>query len=136
MLRECPLKFTRELATALLVRSVNEQGATIGDRTWSKIVAITHQEVIEDWCQKDLTDMVEGDFEPLFEMSPEVILYGSGRQSALPPRDLMFAMARRGIGFEVMDTSAAARTFNVLAGEGRPVAAILTPLTFKTNRAQ
>ena len=37
----------------------------------------------------------------------------------------MFAFARRGVGFEVMDTRAAARTFNVLAGENRRVAAVL-----------
>jgi uncharacterized protein len=37
----------------------------------------------------------------------------------------MFAFARRGIGLEVMDTAAAARTFNVLSTEGRRVAALL-----------
>jgi uncharacterized protein len=33
-------------------------------------------------------------------------------------------MARRGVGFEVMNTIAAARTYNVLAGENRQVAAV------------
>ncbi|MDX1507868.1 MAG: Mth938-like domain-containing protein [Woeseiaceae bacterium] len=37
----------------------------------------------------------------------------------------MFAFARAGIGLEVMNTPAAARTFNVLAGEGRRIAAVL-----------
>jgi uncharacterized protein len=39
----------------------------------------------------------------------------------------MFAMARSGIGLEIMDTPAAARTFNVLLGEGRSVTALLYP---------
>jgi uncharacterized protein len=38
---------------------------------------------------------------------------------------LLFAFARRGIGLESMDTAAAARTFNVLSGEARQVAAVL-----------
>jgi len=61
----------------------------------------------------------------LIETRPELILLGTGNKQLLPDRDLMFAMARRGIGFEVMDTPAAARTFNVLVGEGRSVAAVL-----------
>ncbi len=61
----------------------------------------------------------------LIETGPELILLGTGNQQLLPDRDLMFAMARRGIGLEVMDTPAAARTFNVLVAEGRSVAAVL-----------
>ena len=35
----------------------------------------------------------------------------------------MAAFLQRGVGIEVMDNAAAARTFNVLAGEGRRVVA-------------
>jgi uncharacterized protein len=35
----------------------------------------------------------------------------------------MAACLTRGIGIEIMDNAAAARTFNVLAGEGRRVVA-------------
>ena len=52
-------------------------------------------------------------------------VYGAGARQVFPPRELMFAFARRGVGLEVMDTAAAARTFNVLAGEGRKIAAVL-----------
>ena len=61
----------------------------------------------------------------LIENGPALIVLGTGNQQLLPNRDLMFAMARRGIGLEVMDTPAAARTFNVLVSEGRSVAAVL-----------
>ena len=52
-------------------------------------------------------------------------MVGTGKDGEFPPRELMFAFARRGVGLELMDTAAAARTFNVLAGEGRHVAAVL-----------
>ena len=52
-------------------------------------------------------------------------MLGTGASNVFPPRELVFAMARRQVGFETMDTAAAARTFNVLAGEGRRVAALL-----------
>ena len=56
---------------------------------------------------------------------PELVIVGTGAKAEFPPRELTFAFARRGVGLQVMDTAAAARTFNVLAGEGRRVAAVL-----------
>ena len=52
-------------------------------------------------------------------------MLGTGSGHVIPPRELMFAFARKGVGLEVMDTRAAARTFNVLVAEGRQVAAVL-----------
>ena len=54
-----------------------------------------------------------------------MIVLGTGKRCVFPPRELTFALARRSVGLDVMDSSAAARTFNVLAGEGRRVAAVL-----------
>ena len=59
------------------------------------------------------------------DSDPEIIVLGTGQSNIFAPRELVFAMARRGVGFEVMNSAAAARTFNVLAGEGRRVAAVL-----------
>ena len=56
------------------------------------------------------------------DTAPEIVLLGTGATNVFPPRELTFAFARKGIGLEVMDTAAAARTFNVLANEGREVA--------------
>ncbi len=64
-------------------------------------------------------------FEALLADEPELLILGTGERNVFPPRELTFAFARRGIGLEVMDTAAAARTFNVLAGEGRRLAAVL-----------
>ncbi len=81
--------------------------------------------MLEDWVPVPVESLTVDDLALLIETRPELILLGTGNKQLLPDRDLMFAMARRGIGFEVMDTPAAARTFNVLVGEGRSVAAVL-----------
>lgn len=127
MLKGSAVKFTRELPGTLTIRSVAAAGIQIRDRIWSQAVALTPDEIIDGWVAKPLADLEEDDFSALLEHSPELVLLGTGAVSELPPRDLMFAFARRGVGFEVMDTAAAARTFNVLAGEGRRVAAVLIP---------
>ena len=127
MVREAHLKFTRELPGTLTIRSVGEDGIRINDELWSGTVALTPQEVIEQWRTVAVEDLVADDFSALLDDSPELVILGTGASGQFPPRELMFAFARRGIGLEVMDTAAAARTFNVLAGEGRRVAAVLYP---------
>ena len=125
MLREAQLKFTRELSATLTVRSVDEHGIRINDDLWTETIALTHQKVMPDWPSKAVQELLLEDFALLLEEEPELVLLGTGRRNEFPPRDLVFGFARMGVGLEVMETSAAARTFNVLAGEGRQVAAVL-----------
>jgi uncharacterized protein len=119
------LKFTRESPTAIMIRSVNPDGILIGDELYTQTIGVSVDSVFDDWENKKIAELVEDDFAPLLALEPEVIVLGTGATNVFPPRDLVFAMARRQIGFEFMDTAAAARTFNVLAGEGRKVAALL-----------
>ncbi len=86
---------------------------------------MTPSGVLEDWVPVPVESLTIDDLALLIETGPELIVLGTGNRQLLPNRDLMFAMARRGIGLEVMDTPAAARTFNVLVNEGRSVAAVL-----------
>ncbi len=113
------------MTETLTIRSVNGDGIRINDELYSDAVALTPQEIIGAWEQKPVAELVENDFAPLLELSPELVILGTGERSEFLPRDLVFAFARRGTGLEAMDTAAAARTFNVLAGEGRLVAAVL-----------
>ena len=53
------------------------------------------------------------------------LLLGTGVSHCQPPPWVHEAFARAGIGLDVMATGAAARTWNVLLAEGRPVAAAL-----------
>ena len=64
-------------------------------------------------------------FDRLAEWQPEVVLFGSGDRLRFPPAALLRGLIGRRIGVETMDTAAAARTYNVLASEGRVVVAAL-----------
>jgi uncharacterized protein len=58
---------------------------------------------------------------------PEVVLLGTGPRQSFPTPEFGAALLRAGVGFEVMDTGAACRTFNVLVAEQRRVVALLIP---------
>jgi uncharacterized protein len=53
------------------------------------------------------------------------LLLGTGARQVFASPTVRAAFREAGIALEVMDTGAACRTFNVLLGEGRPVAAAL-----------
>ena len=59
------------------------------------------------------------------ELTPELVIVGTGDSFVLAPRQWVARMAEQGIGLEAMDTAAACRTFNLLAHEGRRVLAVL-----------
>ena len=125
MVRDAALKFTRDLPGALSVRSVGPDGIRVLDELHEESIVLAPDAVLHAWHNTPVENLVEGDFERVFAEQPEIVVLGTGAAHAFPPRDIMFAFARRGIGFEFMDTAAAARTFNVLANEGRKVVAVL-----------
>ena len=58
----------------------------------------------------------------------DVLLLGMGADIAHPPKAFRAALEEAGVGVEVMSSPAACRTYNVLLGEGRLIAAALLPV--------
>lgn len=91
-------------------------------------VIVTDSSVVE-WdappTSKDLTAQhflqISGEF--------DVVLLGTGSVLQFPGPALKAALKAQGLpGFDVMDTGAACRTYNVLLAEGRRVVACLMPV--------
>ena len=121
------MKFSRETGIATSVRQLAADGIRIGNAVYDSTLLVTADAVVPRWTDKPVAELTAADFEELVTSAPELVLLGTGAHGRFAPRELVFAFARQGIGFEVMDTAAAARTYNVLAGEGRRVVAVLYP---------
>lgn len=80
---------------------------------------------LRPWKVSNFEALTAAHFEELAQLNAELIIFGSGaRIRFIHPAWLQPLMHKR-IGFETMDTHAACRTYNVLAGEGRNVIAAL-----------
>lgn len=90
-----------------------------------KNLIVTPDQIISDWCAATASTLSEADLQPLLTLGVEVILLGTGKQLRFPPGAWMRPFPQAGIGLEVMDLPAACRTYNILAAEGRKVAAAL-----------
>lgn len=119
------MKITREEKTELTIRRVESGAITIGDETLTRSVALTVDRIIREWPERRIRDLTIADLDPLLADEPEMIVLGTGDSQRFPRNELLFALARRGIGLETMDTRAACRTFNILVAEGRRPAAVL-----------
>jgi uncharacterized protein len=81
--------------------------------------------ISEDWKVQNLEALVQDNIEALAALKPELVLLGTGDVLRFPDPRLFVNLTHAGIGTEVMDTRAACRTYNILAEEGRNVAAAL-----------
>lgn len=81
------------------------------------------QTLITDWQPEDMAELTPQHLPPLFGIGAEVILIGTGSRQQLPSAETWKALVQHGIGFEIMTTDAACRTYNVLLSEARRVAA-------------
>lgn len=77
------------------------------------------------WNCARFEDLDSGHFALLAARQPELVLFGSGARLRFPRPPWVRPLVEAGIGIETMDTIAACRTFNILAGEGRRVIAAL-----------
>ena len=98
---------------------------SINSMRHTRNVVVLPERVIVDWTQAGFEGLEIGDFEALAALDSEIILLGTGRQLRFPRPELLQPLIRAQKGLEVMDLQAACRTYNVLAGEGRKVAAAL-----------
>ncbi len=81
-----------------------------------------------DWAGIGFDGLAAAHFEALAAFKPELVIFGSGSKLRFPHPSLQRALMAQRIGLETMDTLAACRTYNILAGEGRHVlAALLLP---------
>ncbi len=120
------MKFVREANSAVTIRHIEKGVLKVRDEEIRENVILFRDSIQRGWNARDPENLNESDFEELLAAQPEIVVFGTGWKTCLPPRDLPFALARRGIGFEYMDTPAACRTFNILVSEDRDVAAVLS----------
>ena len=106
-----------------LLRRADGSQALVNDRHLTSSFIVSPDKLIEAWPVRDPRALSAADLEPVLALDPEVVLLGTGGHQIFPPAAVMAACLSRGVGLEVMNNAAAARTFNVLAGEGRRVVA-------------
>jgi uncharacterized protein len=111
-----------------LVRGFSGRGFAIEGEVYEGVL-LTPLAAVR-WDAPALDALLPEDVAPLLALAPapEFVLLGTGETQGFPPRAFIVALDRQGIGVEAMDSRTAARTWGLLRGEGRWIAAALMPL--------
>jgi len=130
------MKFTLESTQGILIHSYQAGELTLKvptdnparpyeEQRYRSSLILSQSNTVTDWPVNQPGELQSHHFEAVWQAQPGIVLLGTGQRLVFPGMDIRQAFALKGIGFEAMDTSAACRTYNVLAAEGRDVMALL-----------
>jgi uncharacterized protein len=97
----------------------------VNDKRIETSLVVTADTLRLDWPPTSWKDIRGEHLLSLLDLSPEVLLLGSGPVQQSPPAGVLGVLTQIKTGIEIMTTPAACRTYNILVAEGRAVAAAL-----------
>ncbi|MFO7593299.1 MAG: MTH938/NDUFAF3 family protein [Pseudomonadota bacterium] len=132
------MKFTREQAEGLYTVHAYQSGSVTlnspdpadardeeGRIVLTESFIVSPRHLMREW-RPDRLEQIEGrDLGVIAEFRPEILLLGTGESLLFPNNSLTAAIIELGVGYEIMSSPAACRTYNLLAAEGRRVAAAI-----------
>lgn len=107
----------------LFVRRADAHQVVIVDRPFTASIILTRDRVIEGWPPQAVANLLPEHADPILALKPDVVLLGTGGRQTFPTQAVLGAFLHHNIGIEVMDNTAAARTWDILVSEDRNVVA-------------
>jgi uncharacterized protein len=98
--------------------------AVDGERIDTSVIIGSGGERIQWFCKR-FSELEAAHFAQLAALDTELVIFGSGARIRFPDPAWLQPLMQRRLGIETMDTHAACRTYNILAGEGRKVVVAL-----------
>lgn len=105
------------------IESYSNDSVVINGMSYTSSLVISPAKLVTGWHVPDFADLAMQHINAITELEPEIIILGTGDKVRFPDPEIIAGIFSRGIGFEVMDTGAACRCYNLLLNEDRRVAA-------------
>ncbi len=128
------MKIHLETGEHNLISHYGPGSISVNGTAYTENLIITGSQIITNWFDGEISELALSHFAPLLaeksgenenEEPPEIVLLGTGTNHIFPDMALLAELKAQRIAVEVMNTRAACRTYSVLVGEHRPVAAAL-----------
>lgn len=108
-----------------VIRRCQNGTITVNQQTYSDSVVVMPGQLVDDWRPDSIDELTADDLGSVAQLGVELVILGTGARQVFPAAHILEPLITAAVGFEVMDSAAAARTYNILASEGRNVAAAI-----------
>ena len=121
------MKLHPDASNTYSIQGYSKEGVVVNGQAQPGAMVLCAVQGPKPWAVEKFEHLVQAHFDELLMLKPELIIFGSGPHLKFPSPSLLQGLIKQGVGVETMDSGAACRTFNVLAGEGRRVVLALLP---------
>ena len=122
------MKFSQESLDQGYVITAYEAGSIkVRETDYETALLLMPEKLIGPWSVADINALTTDKVAELVTHDPEIVIIGTGEKQVFPDPQLFMPLMQSGIGYEVMSTGAACRTYNILLAEDRQVLAALIP---------
>ena len=113
-----------------LIRAYAAGQITVNQDSYTRSLVVLPGQIVADWPPQTFAELTVAHLAAFVPLRPELVILGTGLRQRFPRAELLAPLAEAGIGWEIMDTGAACRTYNILMGEGRHVAVALMMIEY------
>jgi len=117
-----------ENSTAWSISTYSEGEFTLRGQSFAGSHFFYPQKAPQPWGISTVSELDTRIFGPELTGDAEMIILGTGSTLIFPDDEQLKFFYENNIGFEIMDTAAACRTWNILLSEDRKVMAALIPV--------
>lgn len=119
------MKLHADKADLYAITAYGDGWVTINGQRHSQSLVLSSTDGVLPWNCGRFDELTPAHFDTLLTNRPELVVFGSGSRLRFARPALLQSLMAQRVGVETMDTAAACRTYNILAGEGRRVTAAL-----------
>jgi len=120
------MKFAQDHVNSRYLIEAYEAGCIhIGNTEFRHNLLLMPEKLRDPWELQAMQDLSEQHLSLLVAYQPDIVLLGSGERQSFPHPSVLAPLMQAGIGYEVMPTHSACRTYNILLAEDRRVLAAL-----------
>jgi uncharacterized protein len=117
------LQFIRENSNEFTITAFDVGRVRIGEKTFNESVVVSHSASPRAWDAS--LPLIAEMIAIGTTIDAEIVIIGTGEKHVFPKPEMLRPLMEARIGFEVMHSAAACRTYNVLLSEGRKVGLLL-----------
>jgi uncharacterized protein len=120
------MKFHLAQSSGFVITHHEPGTVRINDQNWSENLILFPETGGQAWAgMPGSAEAVAAAWAPIVAYGPAIVVIGTGAKLKFPHPSLLHPLIDARIGYELMDTAAACRTYSVLLSEGRKVCAAL-----------